>query len=184
MVELEGANAVCVHLPRLIADHDDLQAVLRLELGNEVKRRRPVMSDAKKKRTRVRRAGAAIRYLLCTLTLALIAGLSSQFGYYPERCIGGTKVSVERIGPRGTFAEHRHGHSEKRLRLSEHKLAKLVTRQGVLLMKHHPAQIFFKGELALLVYLKYETVTLIHFGPVQIEVPGRPLARKIVPSIG
>ena len=112
MVELEGANAVCVHLPRLIADHDDLQAVLRLELGNEVK------------------------------------------------------------------------HSEKRLRLSEHKLAKLVTRQGVLLMKHHPAQIFFKGELALLVYLKYETVTLIHFGPVQIEVPGRPLARKIVPSIG
>jgi hypothetical protein len=35
-VQLERANAICVHLARFIADYNDLQAVPELETGNKL----------------------------------------------------------------------------------------------------------------------------------------------------
>ena len=70
------------------------------------------------------------------------------------------------------------------LRLSKHKVAELVTGEWPLLKEHYPSQVFFKGKLALLMGLEDETMTLIHFHPIQLEVFGRSFARKVVPTIG
>ncbi len=111
-VEPEGANAMGIHLARLITNDDNLQAVLRLELGDEAK------------------------------------------------------------------------HLWIWLRLGKHEVAKLIPGKWPLLKEHHPSQVFFKGELALLVGLEDETMTLIHLRPIQFEVFGRSFARKVVPTVG
>jgi hypothetical protein len=111
LVEPEGANAMGIDLARLIADHDNLQAVLSLELGNQAK----------------------------------------HLGIW--------------------------------LRLGKHEIAKLISGKRPLLKEHHPPQVFLKGELALLVRLEDETMTLIHLRPIQFEVFGRSLAGKMVPTI-
>jgi hypothetical protein len=71
-----------------------------------------------------------------------------------------------------------------RLRLSKHEVPKLVPGEWPLLKEHDPSQIFFKGELALLVRLKDETMTLIHLCPIQFEVVGRSFVREMVPTVG
>ena len=54
------------------------------------------------------------------------------------------------------------------LRLFKHKIAKLIPCKRPLLTKHHPSQVIFEGELALLVCLENETMTLIHLCPIQL----------------
>jgi hypothetical protein len=71
-----------------------------------------------------------------------------------------------------------------RLRLSKHKVPKLIPGKWPLLKEHHPSQVFFEGELTLLVCLEDETMTLIHLYPIQFEVFGRSFARKVVPTVG
>jgi len=71
-----------------------------------------------------------------------------------------------------------------RLRLSKHEVPKLAPGKWPFLKEHHPSQIFFKGELALLVCLEDETMALIHLSPIQLEVFGRSFACKMVPTVG
>jgi hypothetical protein len=112
LVELEGPNAMGIDLARLVADHYNLQTVLRPELGYQAK------------------------------------------------------------------------HLWKRLRLSKHEIAKLAARKRPLFMEHDPPQVFLEGEFALLVRLEDQTMTLIHLSPVQFEMFGRSIARKMFPSVG
>jgi hypothetical protein len=79
---------------------------------------------------------------------------------------------------------HEVEHLCMRLRLSKHEVSKLASREGPLLKEHHPSQVFFEGELAFLVCLEDEAMTLIHVFPIQLEVSGRLFTRKMVPAVG
>ena len=74
-------------------------------------------------------------------------------------------------------------HLWKGLGLSKHEIAKLIPGEWPFCIEDHPFQVFLEGELAFLMGLEDETMSLIHLRPAQPEVSCRSSACKMVPTV-
>ncbi|MEP7096388.1 MAG: hypothetical protein ABI748_01890 [Dokdonella sp.] len=73
--------------------------------------------------------------------------------------------------------DNEFNHHRVRLRLSEHEVAKLSSRERLLLVKDDPAEVILKGESAFFVRLEDQTMPFVQVTPRQLEMLCRPLAR-------
>jgi hypothetical protein len=75
-------------------------------------------------------------------------------------------------------------HLCEEFRLREHKSPKLGPGKRSFFVEDHAVQIFLERNPVFLVGGKVQYMPFFHFGIIQVEVPGRPSAGMMIPTVG